>query len=115
QPDLNLTRHGEIALQALLFASDTFIKAGILDRNCDLSSEGRERADVVVVVVVAARVFKIENADSPFLVNERHTKFGTGFRIQLDITRVLAYVRRQHRGFLSDGVADQSSSQGNVV
>ena len=59
-------------------------------RDGDLRGQRGERALVVLVVVVDARVFEVEDADDLALVDERHGEFGADLGIVGDVARVLA-------------------------
>ena len=63
QAQLHLARHGDVVLELLLLAVHGLVEARVLDGDGDLRGERGQRALVVFVEVIGARVFEIEHAD----------------------------------------------------
>src|SRR6202012_4550588 len=60
---LDLTRHLKDPLHALFFLVNALVEASVRDADGDLRGKSGESALVVLVVVVDARVFEVEDAD----------------------------------------------------
>src|ERR1700750_2659460 len=61
EAELDLAGHLQVALHALFFFVDALVEARVGDADGDLGGEGGEGALVVVVVVVDAGVFEVED------------------------------------------------------
>ena len=92
EAELNLTRHVEVALHALLFLVDALVEAGVGDADGDLRGESGEGSLVVLVVVVDASVLEVEDADDFALVDEGDGEFAAYLWVGFDVTWILADV-----------------------
>jgi len=115
QPELDFTRHCEVPLQPLLLLVDALVEAGIGDGDCNLGGQCGQRGLMVLVVVVHAGVFEVDDADDLAFVDQRHGQFGAHLRIGYDVARVLANVGHENRRPLLCGVTDDAFAQRHVV
>ena len=92
ETELNFAGHLEVALHALLFFVNALVEAGVGDADGDLCGQRGEGALVILVVVVDASVFEIEDADDLALVDERDSEFGADFGVGFDVARIFADV-----------------------
>ena len=111
QTDLQLARQGQVALQALFLARNLFVQPGILDGDRNLRRQRGNGAPVILGEKSAASVFQVEHADHLIFVNQRNRQLGAGLRIELDVARIFAHIRDQHRVFVLRGISDQSLAQ----
>jgi len=85
-----LTGHLQVALHALLLLVDALVELGVGDADGDLRGQGGECALVILVVVVDAGVFEVENADDLALVDERDGELGADLGVSFDIAGIFA-------------------------
>ena len=78
-------------------------------RDGNLRGQRRHGALVVVGEKAAPRVLQIEHADHFVFVDQRHSQFRAGFRIEQDIARVLAHVGHQNACLVSRRIAHQAA------
>src|SRR5258708_4457997 len=112
---LYFARHRQITLHALLFFGQAFIEAGIFNRGGDLGAERADDADVVLGEVSAACMLQVQHTDHFILVDERDHQLRPGLRIQVDVTRIFAYIRDHDRLTLLRGGSHQAASDRDVV
>jgi len=111
QPQLDLARHGQVALQALLLLHHALIELRIFKRDSDLRRQRGHRALVILSEVVQPRVLHIENANSGPLVDQRHSHLRARLRIHHVVARVFADVGDVNHALLADGSAHQTAFQ----
>ncbi len=92
ETELDLASHLEVALHALFLFVDSLVEAGVGDADGDLRGERGQRSLMVLVVVVDAGVFEIEDADDLAFVDEGDGKFGADFGVGFDVAGVFADV-----------------------
>src|SRR5882757_8605352 len=108
EAELDLAGHLEVALHALLFLVDALVEARVGDADGDLRGEGGEGALVIVVVVVDAGVFEVEDADDLAFIDEGNGELGADFGVGFDVARVFADVGSENRFAELGGGADKA-------
>ena len=92
---------------------NALVEPGVRDGDGDLCRERGERALVIVVVVVDARVFEVEYADYLALIDERDGEFGAGLGVDREVARILAYIGGEDGLAELSGGADEAFSEGD--
>src|SRR5882757_9458289 len=105
---LDLAGHLEVALHALLFLVDALVEARVGDADGDLRGQSGEGALVVVVVVVDAGVFEVEDADDLAFIDEGNGELGADFGVGFDVAGVFADVGSENRFAELGGGADKA-------
>ena len=115
QAELNLARHGNIALQLRLLAADGLIEARVLNGNGDLGGQRGQHALMVLVEEAGPRVLQVENADDAALVKEGDDQLGARFRVHGEVARILADVGYVDGAPLAHRGAHQAAGDGDAA
>src|ERR1700756_2415951 len=115
QPELQLARQRQVAVQPPLLPRDLFVQTRIFKRDGYLRRQSRDRPLMVFREKSPPRMLQVKHADDLVLVNERHRELRLGLRIRHHIARIFTHVRHQHRHLLGRRRSHQALPERNVV